>query len=174
MRIALLRFGWLMLGITVAAHAKTSTPPFSITINAETPMVKVGGLVILDVTMTNTSDHEIDCTLYFLDSIDQNYRYQVFFEDGKPATKILRKTGFNTYACILKPEESSKSGGVISQIFDFRRPGKYTIHVSRPVWGDDQRPDTWQLHENIPEIEIKSNTITVTVLPAEDLLPAQK
>jgi hypothetical protein len=62
---------------------------------------------------------------------------------------------------------------VISQIFDFSRPGKYTIQASRLVLGDDQRPDTLELHKD-PWIEIKSNTIDITVLPADDTLAAKQ
>jgi hypothetical protein len=155
------------------SSSQTKHQPFTITIKAETPQVKVGGQVILDVIMTNTSDHEIDCSSYWYDSIDQNYRYHVLYEDGKPAAKIVRKTGSSAHSCILDPGESRQSGGLVSQIFNFRRPGKYTIQVSRPVWGDDQRPETWQTHENDPEIEIKSNTITITVVPEPEANASQ-
>ncbi len=159
-----------MLALAGIVCAQTPKQPFTITLKAETPQVRVGGRVILDVIMTNTSDHEIDCTSYFYDSIDQNYRYHVLYEDGNPPAKIVRKTGSNSFPCILKPGQSdTPSGGVISRIFDFSRPGKYTIQVSRPVWGDDNRPNTWQdpSHDNDPEILIHSNTITVTVLAAD-------
>jgi hypothetical protein len=65
----------------------------------------------------------------------------------------------------------SRSRGI--QIFDFSRPGKYTIQASRLVLGDDQRPDTLELHKD-PWIEIKSNTITITVLPAADPPPTKQ
>ena len=62
-----------MLAIAGIAHAQTEKQPFTITLKAGTPQVKMGGQVILDVTMTNTSDHEIDCSLYYYDLIDTNY-----------------------------------------------------------------------------------------------------
>jgi len=133
----------------------------------------VGGQVILDVIMTNTSDHEIDCTMYYHSQIDQRYGYQVFYEDGTPAAKIDKRLSSDSFACVLDPGESSQSGGLISQIFDFSRPGKYTIQASRLVLGDDQRPDTLELHKD-PWIEIKSNTITITVLPAADPPPTKQ
>ncbi|MGA3045035.1 MAG: hypothetical protein ABSD67_00305 [Terracidiphilus sp.] len=162
-----------MLAIAGPAHAKTPTKPFTITLKAETPEIKVGAKVIIDVTMTNTSDHEVDCAMYYHESIDQSYGYQVLNEDGTPATKIDNKRAFDSYACVLEPGESHKSGGLISQIFDFSRPGKYTIQARRLVEGNDQRPNTLEQHKD-PWIEIKSNTVTITVLPADNPLSAQQ
>ena len=59
-----------------------------------------------------------------------------------------------------------RGGGVISVLFDFNRPGKYSIQVSRPIWGDDQRPGTTGTVQN-NQAEVKSNTITITVVGPE-------
>ena len=166
MRKMLFGFGLLMLVVAGIAHAQTEKQPFTITLKAETPQVKVGGQVILDIIMTNTSDHEIACDSYWYDSVDQNYRFHVIYEDGKPAAKIVRKTPSSTYPCIAHPGESKQSGGAVSQIFDFRRPGIYTIQVSRPIWGDDQRRETIGTVQN-NQPEIKSNIITITVVAPE-------
>ena len=126
-------------------------------------------LLYLGIVMTNTSGHDIACDSYWYDNLNKNFRYDVVYEDGQPAEKIVRKTPSSTHPCLIGPGESRSSDGLISRGFDFSRPGKYTIQVSRPVWGDDQRPNTLQTHENDPEIEIKSNIITITVVapPAE-------
>ena len=51
---------------------------------------------------------------------------------------------------------------MVSRLFDFSRPGKYSIEVSRHISSD-------------PKSEIvKSNTITVNVLPADASPPAQQ
>jgi hypothetical protein len=171
MQKLLFGFGLSLLAVAGMAHAQTEKQPFTITIKAETPQVKVGGQVVLDVVMTNTSDHEVGCDLYYYDSIDQNYQYHVLYEDGKPPARIVRKTPFNADPCVLQPGESRQSGGVISQIFDFRRPGKYTIQVSRKIWGDENRPGTGTNEENQDQPEVQSNTITVTVLPADSKPP---
>jgi len=89
-------------------------------------------------------------------------------------SKIKNKSNVSSaWPCVIKPGETSTSGGLISILYDFHRPGKYTIQVSRPVWGDDQRPQTEGMTERNPP-EIKSNTIIVTVLPADDKSPVQK
>lgn len=173
MRKILLGSWFLMLTVVGIAHSQTEKQPFTITLKAETPQVKVGGQIILDVIMTNTSDHEISCDAYWHDSIDQNYRYSVVYEDGKPAAKIVRRTPSDTYSCIINPGQSKSSGGVVSRIFDFSRPGEYTIQVSRPIWGDDQRPDREGTTEKNPP-EVKSNSITVTVVAPDSPADAPK
>lgn len=160
-------FGLIMLGVAGIAYSQTSQQPFTITISTAKPEVISGDSVYLDVVMTNISDHDVDCTIYASNALDRNYRYEVFDEQG-PVPKIRRKypeigeTG-SSFPCMIKPGENSRpSGGMISILYDFHRPGKYTIQVSRPVWGDDQRPGTaMTVHNNQPEV--KSNTITITV-----------
>lgn len=161
-------FGLMMLGVTGIACSQTSQQPFTITISAEKPEVKSGDPVYIDVVMTNISDHDVDCTIYSINALDRNYRYDVIGEQGT-MPKIRRKypeigETSNTWPCILKPGETSHpTGGLISILYDFHRPGKYTIQASRPVWGDDQRPGTvMTVQNNKPEIQ--SNIITITVL----------
>jgi hypothetical protein len=165
--------GLLVLGVTVIGYTQTLQQPFTITISIEKPQVRVGDPVELNVIMTNTSDHNIACDFYWYDSLDRNYKYEVVYEDGKPASKIVRKTPFNTDPCIIPPGESKSSGGEISRAFDFSRPGKYTIQVSRSIWGDDQRRETIGIVQN-KQPEVKSNIITVIVLPADEPPPAKQ
>ena len=168
MRILL---GLLMLGLTGIAHPQTSQQPFTITISTDKPQVKSGDPVYIETVMTNISDHDFDCTSYGSNALDRNYRYDVTDEQG-PVPKVKRKypeigeTG-SSFPCIIKPGESAHAaGGLISVLYDFTRPGKYTIQVSRPVWGDDQRPGTvGTIQNNRPGV--KSNTITITVVGPE-------
>jgi len=168
MRILL---GIMMLGAAGIAYTQTAQQPFTITVSTNKPEVKSGDPVYIDVIMTNTSDHDVDCTIYSINALDRNYRYDVIDEQG-PLPKIRRKypeigeTG-SSWPCILKPSESSRpTGGLISILYDFHRPGKYSIQVSRPIWGDDQRPGTAGKVEN-NEPEVKSNVITITVVGPE-------
>jgi hypothetical protein len=161
----------MMLGVAGIAYTQTAQQPFTITVSTNKPEVKSGDPVYIDVIMTNTSDHDVDCTIYSSNALDRNYRYEVFDKQG-PVPKIKRKypeigETFSSWPCIIKPGETSRpSGGLISILYDFHRPGKYTIQVSRPVLGDDQRPGTaMTVHNNNPEI--KSNIITITVVGPE-------
>jgi hypothetical protein len=135
--------GILMLGLTGVSYPQTSKQPFTITISTDKPEVKSGDGVYIDVVMKNTSDHDVDCAINGQNALDRNYQYEVLDDDGKALPKIVRSHHVpgNLFPCIIKPGETSSSGGLISILYDFTRPGKYTIQVSRPVWGDDQRPE---------------------------------
>ena len=163
-----------MLGISCFAYAQSTNQPFTLTVSALKSQVKVGDPVFIEVTMLNTSDHEIDCARNSSNGLDRNYQYEVNDEHG-PVPKIEKKYhgGFNPSPCALEPGESATGdGGLISRLYDFSQPGTYTIHVSRPIWGDDQRPNTTSKEDTEPSV-VKSNTITITVLPADDP-PASK
>lgn len=170
-------FGILALGATVIAYPQESRQPFTITISTEKPQVKSGDPIYIDVVMTNSSDHDVDCTGNGVNALDRNYQYEVIDQQG-PVPKIGRKhpeigESGSAWPCVIKPGGTAHAaGGLISILYDFHRPGKYTIQVSRPVWGDDQRPGTAGKVEN-HEPKVVSNTITITVvgpeLPPDDL-----
>jgi hypothetical protein len=149
--------------------SETTKQPFSIKINAGHSHVKVGDPVYVDIEMRNTSDHEIDCTaMTGNNGIDRNFQYEILDDNGDPAPKIAAgKTFPEAIPCTLKPENNYSTGGEISRIFDFSRPGKYTIQLSRPIWGNDQIPETGRTVQNGQTV-VKSNKITITVLPADD------
>ncbi len=171
MRILL---GLFMLGVTSIAYSQAPQQPFTITISADKPQVKAGDDVYLNVTMTNASDHDEDCTRNWSNALDRNYNYDVNDEYGQ-VPKIEKKYhgGSRLSPCIIKPGETAKSGGLISVLYDFSRPGKYTIQVSRAIWGDDQRPEpSGTVQTSQPDV--RSNIITITVLPADEPPPAKQ
>ncbi len=149
--------------------SQASQQPFVIRIHANQPQVQAGDPVDINLTMSNFSDHLIDCTARYRDSrtIDMNYQYDVLDEDGLPAPKIESKAPSATVPCTLKPMNSRYFGALLSELYDFSVPGKYSIQVSRPVWGDDQRPGTGRAVQDDQAV-VKSNTIVVTVLPRTD------
>jgi hypothetical protein len=163
-----------VIGISGAAYSQTARQPFTITLSTDMPTIKAGEPVYVDVVMRNTSDHDVDCTTWQNNALDKNYQYDVTFEDGKPARNIDKHTtSSSTWPCILKPGKSdTPSGGMLSTIFDFSRPGKYTIQVTRKIWGDENRPET--SHSDYHQPDVKSNTIVITVVPAADPPPAQR
>ncbi|MGA3045034.1 MAG: hypothetical protein ABSD67_00300 [Terracidiphilus sp.] len=176
MRKILFRFGWLMLAIAGPAHAKTPMRPFTLTIRAEKQQVKAGDPVDIDVVMTNTSDHDVDCTTVSSNGLDRNYQYDVVDEGGQHVPEIEKKHhgGSSFWPCILEPGKTdTPSGGRISILYDLSRPGKYSIQVSRAVWGDNNRPGSEGKGDN-KQAPIKSNIITITVLAGDDPRPAQQ
>lgn len=169
-----------LFAISCGATAQTASQPFILTLSTFRPEFKVGKQVLVHVAMTNTSPHDEDCTSWFRNGLDRNYIYDVTYEDGKPAKDIDKHwRDSNASMCLLKPGESNTgSGGILSTIFDFSRPGKYTIQVTRHIWGDENRPETigsnWSDFGRYHQPDVKSNIITITVLPADPVPPAEK
>jgi len=152
--------GLIMLGVGSVGYCQGSQQPLTITVRAVKAEVEAGQPVDLDVVMTNTSDHDVDCTRAPSNALDRNFSYIVTDAAGSPVRKIAKKypeigEPFSIWPCVLKPGQSSNTGGRISAVYDFSRPGEYSIQVARFVAGDPRRT------------MVKSNTITVTVLPAK-------
>jgi hypothetical protein len=154
-----------LLRDTTMAHSQA--PPFNLTLSAVEPRLIAGSPVDLEVVMTNTSNHEVDCTSNYSNALDRNYLYDVRDAEGWPVPRIEKKYhgGFNIWPCTLKPGQSDNpGGGRISILYDFSQPGKYTIQVSRAQWGDENRPETAGTNKvQLPFV--KSNTISIEVLP---------
>ena len=153
-----------IFGTAVTAYSQAS--PFTIVISAAKSQVTAGDPVDLKVVMTNTSDHDVDCTTNGSNALDRSYEYEVKDEKGQPVRKIEKEHhgGSSIWPCVLKPGQTdTPSGGRISVLYDFSRPGKYTIQVSRRVWGDENRPGTYEKGSGQTGI-LKSITITVTVV----------
>jgi hypothetical protein len=156
-----------MLGTAFMAYAQTA--PFTLTLGAARYEVKVGDPVDISVVMTNTSDHDVDCTTVSSNALDRSYEYDVRNEQGQRVKKIEKEHhgGSSIWPCVLKPGQTdTPSGGRISVLYDFSRPGKYTIQVFRSVFGDQGRPRTFGKGSDHAPV-VASNTITVTVNRAE-------
>jgi uncharacterized protein YdbL (DUF1318 family) len=149
--------------LATAVIALSQTAPFTIALSAAKSQVKAGEPVDLIVVMTNISDHEVDCTSNGSNALDRNYEYDVTDENGRSVRRIENEHhgGSSIWPCLIKPRLAA--GGRISVLFDFSRPGKYNIQVSRGVWGDENRPGTFDGagYKHF----VKSNTIVLTVLP---------
>ncbi len=142
------------------ASAQSPSPPFSITLSAEKPVVKAGSDVFIQIQMTNTSNHSIDCTRVASNGLDKAYEYELRDKSGAAISAIPRKhpeigEPFSAWPCVLKPGESTtKDDALISKLFDLSRPGKYVVQVSRLIAGDHKEQGM-----------VKSNSITITVTP---------
>ena len=149
----------ICLAFCICAVSLAPAQKVTLTLTSETPEITVGKLVLINVVMTNNSSREIRCDIGYQNELDFNYKYEVLYENGQPAPRIALKSPINVsrYPCFVAPGKTTVgSGGMISQHFDFSRPGKYSIQASRSV-----------IIAGVTET-IKSNTITVTVLPLSD------
>jgi hypothetical protein len=159
----------LILVAALGANGSPSAPdPFSIHIKVLTTVVKSGEPIYLQIRMTNTSDHDLDCTSAPRDGLDMNYAYEVRDSSGKILPESHRNVpeesnGGNGRPRLLKPGATAEAiGGFISNHYDMSGPGQYTIQVSRRV------------SANPKDGVVKSNKITITVLPADGPPPTPK
>jgi len=144
--------------VSLSGQAQADKAPFTVTISAETPVVKAGKQVIVDVTVTNISKHEIDGggVVNEMLGMDTYDTYDIRDNVGNPAGKNTIKhpngVGRGTLPIIIKPGESKVvSADELGIVYNLSRPGEYTIQLSRRVAFDPKAG------------VVKSNTITVTV-----------
>ena len=156
--------GLLVIGIALTLGNSASPQPpnatFSITVTTEKPDVKAGSDIYLRIKMTNTSNHDVDCTRVASNGSDRAYLYDVRDANGTPLEKAVRKhpeigETFSSWPCVLKPGEStSEDENFLSPVYDMTRPGKYSVQVSRYISGGRKEDGL-----------VRSNKITITVIP---------
>lgn len=148
---------------TIPSSAQTGQAPFSIAISTQSGLVKAGAEILVEITLTNTSNHEIRVGKAPGDSPQAESEYSIEVRDSKghlaPDTDYGRKVrekkiwfyrsrdSFN-----LQPGESRKDGTAITKLYDLSRQDRYTITVSRPI------PEQWG------KGTVKSNAINITVI----------
>jgi hypothetical protein len=150
----------------VFAQTKPSIPTFSLTLSAPKVEVTAGSKVFITVMQTNLSQQTIDCSAHAANGVDYSVQFDVRDQHGMEAAKVALKhpelLPFSFQHCTLAPGESKTRGTLISGVYQLSEPGEYKIQVSRLDEGDPARAF------------VKSNTITITVLPTEEQPPAKK
>lgn len=153
---------WFALA-AIPSSAQTGQVPFSIAISTQSDLVKAGAEILVEITLTNTSDHEIRLGKAPGNLPQAESEYSIEVRDSKghlaPDTdyghKVREKKiwfyrsrdSFN-----LQPGESLKDGTVITKLYDLSRQDRYTITVSRPI------PEQWG------KGTVKSNSINITII----------
>jgi hypothetical protein len=138
--------------------------------NAQT-VVKAGSMIVVAVRKTNISDHEIakgSCVGDDASGYRCGGHYDVRDSRGKLVEprkpRMMFKGGgsghlIGTKDNVLQPSESNIERGGVSEAFDMSKPGTYTIQLSQHV-ANDPKSD-----------EVKSNIVTITVLPVGEKSP---
>ena len=154
----------LSLAIAVIpCSAQTGEVPFSIAISAQSDLMKVGSEILVEITLTNTSNHEIRVGKAPGNQPLAESEYSIDVRDSKghpaPDTEYggkvrQRKIWFyrSRESVALQPGESLKDGAVITKLYDLSRVDRYTVQISRPI------PEQWG------KGTVKSNTINITVI----------
>jgi hypothetical protein len=150
------------------AQAKPAGPKFSLKLSELRPEGYSGKNLFITIEMTNTSEQVIGCSSFIeTNSVNHSLRYDVRDPQGNAAEKVALSShpeigiAGSSYPCSLKPGDSKKWDVAINKAYRLDRPGEYTIQVSRLA---ETRP---------ADGYIKSNTITITVLPADVPPPTQ-
>lgn len=157
----------LLLSLTVSAEG--AKPYFSVTISAP-QSIKAGAEAIVNIAVTNTSNSatvfsdghsedqgEFECDFNVLTSEGKSapetrYMKAVKGEDQGPGPQLVIST--KSLSTRLAPGQALKFTADINKLFDLA-PGKYTVQLSRFESAGAEHPG----------VTVKSNTITVTVVP---------
>jgi len=146
----------VICGLVVAFADAQGTPPaqvpISVAISASSLEVKAGSELKLEVVMANTSDGRVGLTTW-----PEDFRVDVRDSDGKPVGEA-KKAGKvqlpiqghgSSQGRELAPHEVVRWEEIVGKKLDLSKPGEYTIQATR-VFG---------------KTAVKSNTITITVVP---------
>jgi uncharacterized protein (DUF305 family) len=125
--------------------------PVALNIASEHPTIVAGSDVSIKVSLTNTAHHDWPEGVMYEDGIylDSTFRFEVRDEHGNLVPKrhypYEELRGGKVIFRTLRAGETFTQSQAVSARYDMRKPGKYTIQVSRE--------------------DVKSNIVTVTVTP---------
>jgi hypothetical protein len=143
------------LSVGLALCQQSNKPSFKIAITSAPATVVAGAEVSIEVSLTNTSDHDVyEGVGYERGNLASIFRFEVRDEHGKLVPKRtsphpeLGHMGSVRFSTTHRGETWTQNQEV-SALYDMCKPGKYTIQV----WIRD------------PDYDIKSNIVTVTVTP---------
>ncbi len=156
-----------MLILLTTLSASSGKQLFSLTLSTLKQPLKSGEKLLLRVTVTNTSDHNIPFLRTNNPLSNEEFRYKIEVRDvnGQSALpsaqvralegQITQTEDFDNHAYWLKPGESFSDDLEITKLYDLTQPGKYTVSVGKQILAR-QVP---------PEGTAKSNSVTFTVIP---------
>ena len=136
---------------------QTEKEPFSITISTDNPTVtaQAGAHVRIEIKLSNTSNHALNCSAMVTNGLNRSYLYDVLDQNGKsteiPGEHHELRGGSWDGPCELAQGESMNASSRIGALYDFTKPGRYTVQLSKYLGNDEK------------EGVVKSNTITITV-----------
>ena len=129
--------------------------PFTLTLGGG-PTASLNTGVWVKVQWTNTSDRPLDSSANILDAqnVDPNFLFDLLDDTGRPVPKKVYKfpeTSGHAEFGTLKPGESITHDVNLVRIFQLKKPGKYSLQVSRAI------------PEGLGHGTIKSNIVTLNV-----------
>lgn len=164
---------WILLiglgGLTAlpsVEFAQGAKTPFSISISAPEPSVRVGSAIRINATITNTTSEdawismttgsrgEFDFTIDVNDGtghvpVETEYFRAIKGKHGTSGPQLVVTYGGGPR--LVKPGGSLTTAIQLDKLYDMSKPEKYAIQVGRP--------------DEVSKETVKSNKITVTVTP---------
>jgi hypothetical protein len=140
-----------------SGFGQTTEEPFSITISTDKPTITVQAAphVRIMIKLSNTSDHAVNCSAMVTNGLNRSYLYDVRDQNGKsieiPGEHHELRGGSWEGPCELAQGESMNASSRIGVLYDFTKPGRYTVQLSKYIGNNEK------------EGAVKSNTITITV-----------
>ncbi len=156
----------------LAAQTDPEPPKFTIVISTKTPAVSLGSNIVIKIKTINISGELIPIEFGRHGNMPDGFHYDIRNEQGI----TVKKTVYNdirpsrppgaTLSGELAPGKSKEDVAMISDVYSFNCPGKYTIRAWMPATrGTSEKPDLNRVY---------SNTITITVLPVDSNPSADK
>ena len=154
-------------GMGQASSDKQMTPPsFSLAISAP-PVIKVGQRFVLEVSVTNLSDHALDTPSAWFGNFDAVYDIEIRDSTGTqlawhapPDVAYLVGT-----SGVLDAGKTKVENEPIQDFYDLNKPGTYEIKVKRCIDLENPEGNGAPKYDESKGV-VWSNKITVTVVPA--------
>jgi hypothetical protein len=137
------------------AQGQGVKPQFTLSIASDKETIPSGSALFVKVTETNNSDQPLNCRWREVNSTNTAYLFVVRNSEGNdvPRKKGTRGMMGSFRGCELKPGESDVTENYLNWLYDFTKPGTYTIQASRRISDDEM------------DGSVRSNIITVTITP---------
>jgi hypothetical protein len=137
------------------AQKPPAKPPFTLTVSTE-PTANLASGVWVKVRWTNTSNQELDSSASILDAtnVDPNFLFDLLDSDGRLVPRKVYKfpeTSGHAEFGTLKAGDSITHDVNLVRLFELKKPGKYTLQVSR------------QIPKTLGAGVVKSNVVTINI-----------
>ena len=159
-------------GLGQTGSNKGSPPPFSISISAVPHVVKVGQRLVINIVLTNLSDHSLDTPSAWMGSLDAVYAFDIRDSTGTQLTPHAPPTvGYLVgVAGTLDPGKAKGEDVRIDDFYNLAKPGTYEIQVKRCIDLENPEGGLAPKYDETKGV-VMSNKITITVVPATTAAP---
>lgn len=153
----------ICVSLNTVGAAPRANPRCSITIKTRSSTVRFGAEVDGIIHIVNTGDRKISWAGASSNGVNTLYRYDCRDQTGSSVKKeYLGEMDSAGPQPTIEPGESHDIEVPIDRACDLKQPGEYSIQISRSLTDGFGKSEVF-----------KSNTITITVLPADDPPPVK-